>query len=100
MPGGGPLGITGVESGKAVPLVGGPPGAELHTVVDELPSGDTGDMVPVALPTTVVGMVPKGFDDIVAVGDIVVVDNVIMVVAGMDAETALGPVDDVGLKQS
>jgi len=65
-------------------------------VVDELPSGDTGDMVPVALPTTVVGMVPKGFDDIVAVGDIVVVDDVIMVVAGMDAETALGPVDDVG----
>jgi hypothetical protein len=34
-------------------LVGGPPGVELHTVVDGLPSGDTGDTVPVVLPTTI-----------------------------------------------
>jgi hypothetical protein len=33
-------------------LVGGPPGVELHTVVDGLPSGDTGGTVPVVLPTT------------------------------------------------
>jgi hypothetical protein len=45
-----PLGISGVESGKSAPLVGRPPGVELHPVVDELPSGDAGDMVPVALP--------------------------------------------------
>jgi hypothetical protein len=30
-------------------LIGGPPGIELHPVVDELPSGDAGDMVPVVL---------------------------------------------------
>jgi hypothetical protein len=49
-------------------LVGGPPGVELHTVVDELPSGDTGDMVPVALPTTIgEGMVPNGGADVIAV---------------------------------
>jgi len=41
-------------------LVGGPPGVELQTVVNELPSGDTGDMVPVVLPTIGVGMVPNG----------------------------------------
>jgi hypothetical protein len=33
---------------------------ELQTVVNELPSGDTGDMVPVVLPTIGVGMVPNG----------------------------------------
>ena len=53
-------GISGVESGKAAPLVGGPPGVELHTVVEGLPSGDAGDMVPVVLPTIGVGMVPNG----------------------------------------
>ena len=42
VPGGGVAGIAGVESGKAAPLVGGPPGVELHTVVDELPTGDSG----------------------------------------------------------
>ena len=60
MPGEGLLGISGVESGKAAPLVDGPPGVELQTVIDELPSGDTGDMVPVVLPTIGVGMVPNG----------------------------------------
>ena len=44
-------GISGVESVKAAPLVGGPPGEELHRVVDELPTGDTGDIVPVVLAT-------------------------------------------------
>ena len=84
VPGGRLLGMSGVESGKAAPLVGGPPGVELHTVVDELPSGDTGDMVPVALPTIVVGMVPKGFDGIV-VGSIVVEEE--FDVVGGAAET-------------
>ena len=59
VPGGGLLEISGVESGKAAPLVGGPPGVELHTVVDELPTGGTGDIVPVVLATRNVGMVPR-----------------------------------------
>jgi hypothetical protein len=72
VPGAGLLGISGVESGKDAPLVGGPPGVELHTVVDELPSGDTADMVPVVLPTIGVGIVPNA----VAVDDIVMVNGV------------------------
>jgi hypothetical protein len=97
VPSGGLAGICGVESGKAAPLVGGPPGVELHTVVDELPTGDTGDMVPIVLPTIGVGMVPNGVDDIVAVDDIVVVDGVIVaVLPAVDVETVLGTVDGVG----
>jgi hypothetical protein len=53
-------------------LVGGPPGVELHTVADALPSGDAGDMVPVVLPTIGVGMgmVPSAAetDDVGPVG--------------------------------
>jgi hypothetical protein len=76
VPGAGLLGISGVESGKDAPFVGGPPGVELHTVVDELPSGETAEMVPVALPTIGVGMVPKGVAGVIAADDIVVVDGV------------------------
>src|SRR6266481_4853951 len=97
VPGGGFAGIAGVESGEAAPLVGGPPGVELHAVVDELATGDTGDMVPVVLPTIGVGMVPNGVDDIVAVDSVVVVDGVIVaVLPAMDGETVLGTVDGVG----
>jgi hypothetical protein len=79
-------GICGVESGKAAPFVGGPPGVELHTVVEGLPSRDGGDMVPVVLPTRGVAMVPNGAVDVVAVDDIIVavlpadVDGVVPVV--------------------
>ena len=91
MPGGGLLGTSGVESGKAAPLVGGPPGAELHTLVDELPSGDTGDMVPVVLPTISVGIVPNG------VAGIIVVDGIIVaVLLAMDGEAVVGTIDGVG----
>ena len=76
MPRGGFAGICGVESGKAAPLVGGPPGVELHTVVEGLPSGDIGDMVPVVLPTIDVGMVPNEVAGITVVDEIVVVDGV------------------------
>ena len=103
VPGGGFAGIAGVESGKAAPFVGGPPGVELHTVVDELPTGDTGDMVPVVLPAISVGMVPNAVDDIVAIDDIVVADDIVAVggvivavVPVMDGETVLGVVDGVG----
>jgi hypothetical protein len=95
VPGGGFAGIAGVESGKAAPLVGGPPGMELHTVVEELPSGIVGETVPVVVMTIGVGMVPNAVL-IVAVGAIVVVDAVIVaVVPDMDVETVLGTVDDV-----
>jgi hypothetical protein len=57
-------------------LVGGPPGVELHTVVEGLPSGDIGDMVPVVLPTIDVGMVPNEVAGITVVDEIVVVDGV------------------------
>ena len=80
VPSGGFAGTCGVDSGKAAPLVGGPPGVELHTVVEALPSGDTGEMVPVVLATTGVGMVPSGAPDIIAVDDGVVVDGVIVAV--------------------
>jgi hypothetical protein len=74
-------------------LVGGPPGVELHTVVDELPSGDTGDMIPVVLPTIDVAMVPNGVAGIIAVDDIVVVDGVgtgAAVMAGGGGDGAAG----------
>ena len=97
MPGEGLLGTSGIESGKAAPLVGGPPGVELHTVVDALPSGDTGDMVPVVLPTIGAGMVPNWLAGISAVDDIVVVDDVVIaVLPAMDVEIVPGSVDGVG----
>jgi len=97
VPGEGLLGTSGIESGKAAPLVGGPPGVELHTVVDALPSGDTGDMVPVVLPTIGAGMVPNGLAGISAVDDIVVVDDVVVaVLPAMDVEIVPGSVDGVG----
>jgi hypothetical protein len=76
VPGGGLFGSSGLESGRAAPLVGGPPGVELQTVVDELPSGDTGDIVPVVLPTIGAGMVPDGVAGISAADDIALVDGV------------------------
>jgi hypothetical protein len=79
-------------------LFGGPPGVELQTVVDELPSGDTGDMVPVVLPTIAVGMVPNGVAGIIAGDDIVVVDSVIVaVLPAMDVDTVLDTIDGVGM---
>lgn len=86
VPGGGITGISDVESGRSAPLVGGPPGVELHMVFDALPTGDTDGITPVVLATMGVGIVPKGMDDIV-VGIITIVPS------AMD----VGPVlDDVG----
>jgi len=96
VPGGGLLRISGVESGKAAPLVGGPPGVELHTVVDELPSGDTGDVVPVVLLRIGEAMVPSGVAGIIASDDIVVNEVVVAVVPGTDVETVLIAVDGAG----
>jgi hypothetical protein len=86
VPGDGLVPICCVESGKAAPFVGGPPGVELHTVVDGLPIGGIGEMVPVVLPTMDVAMVPNGtVDGIIAVPPVV-----------GDVEIVLGTVDTVG----
>ena len=69
VPGGGFAGIAGVESGKAAPLVGGPPGVELHTVVDELPTGEAGDTVPVVLLRIGEAMVPSGVAGVISLSD-------------------------------
>jgi hypothetical protein len=76
VPGGGLAGISGVVSVKAAPLVGGPPGIELHTVFEGLPSGGIGATFPVVVMTIGVGMVPNGAAAVTATGDIVVVDEV------------------------
>ena len=97
MPSGGLLGTSVVESGKAAPLVGGPPSCELHTTVDGLPTGDAGDIVPVVLRTIGVGMVPNAIPGIIVVDDIVEVDEVIAVVLpAVELEIVLGAVDDTG----
>src|SRR5882724_10422679 len=84
-------------SGKAAPLVDGPPGVELHTVVEGLPSGAVGEMFPVVVMPIGVGMVPNAAVGIIAVGDIVEVDGVIVAtVPGRDVETVPGTVDDAG----
>jgi hypothetical protein len=90
-------GICGVESGKAAPLVGGPPGVELHTVVEALPSGVVGEMFPVVVGTIGVGMVPNGDAGVIAVGDIFVADSIIVaVLPDMDVEKVLDTVDGAG----
>ena len=73
MPGGGLAGISGVESVNAAPLVGGPPGTELQTMFEGLPSGAVGEMVPVVLATIDVGIVPNAAaPGISAFGEVVV----------------------------
>jgi hypothetical protein len=79
-PGGGFAGMSGVESDNAAPLVGGPPGVELHTTVDEVPSGTVGEVIPVVLATIGVGMVPN------AAGVVAIV------VIAVDGGTMLGAV--------
>jgi hypothetical protein len=96
VPSGGLAGICGVESGKAAPFVGGPPGVELHTVVEGLPSRDVGEMVPIVLPTLGVGIVPNGAAGVIAVDEIVVVDDInVAVLPAMDVETMLVAVDGI-----
>jgi hypothetical protein len=91
VPGDGLVGICCVESGNAAPFVGGPPGVELHTMVDELPSGVIGEMVPVVLPAIDVGMVPSGVDGIIMVDGVIVA-----AVPAMDVEIVPGTADRTG----
>jgi hypothetical protein len=60
-------------------------------VVDGLPSGDTGDIVPVVLPAIDVGMVPNAVPGIVAVDGIIVA-----VLPVMEVGAGLGSVDGAG----
>jgi hypothetical protein len=54
-------------------------------VVERLPSGSVGEMFPVAVVTTGVGMVPNGVDDVI-----------VAMVPGIDVETVLGTVEGTG----
>jgi hypothetical protein len=94
VPGGGAAGICGVESGKAAPLLGGPPGVELHVVVEEMPIGVIGAVFPVVVVTMGVGMVPNGEAVGIVAAGVIVDDGIIVVVPGIDVE--IGTVDGVG----
>jgi hypothetical protein len=63
---------------------------ELHTVVEELPSGAVGEMVPVVVATIGVGMVPNAAPGVIAFGDIVIGDVLpgMEVVGTVDADVA------------
>jgi hypothetical protein len=64
-------------------------------MVEELPSGAVGEMVPVVVIPIGVGMVPNATVGIIAVGDIVVADAVMVAaVPGMDVETVPDTVVD------
>jgi hypothetical protein len=66
-------------------------------VVEGLPSGLAGETFPVVVMAIGVEIVPNGDAGVIAVGDIVAADDVIVaVVPGMDVETVLGTVDDAG----
>jgi hypothetical protein len=94
VPGGGLAGICGVESGKAAPLPDGPPGVELHTVLEELPIGASGAMFPVVVMAIGDGIVPNGEPGAIAAAGVIVDDIVIVVVPGI--AVPLGTVDSVG----
>jgi len=94
VPGEGAAGICGVESGKPAPLLGGPPGVELHVVVEELPIGVIGAVFPVVVTTIGVGIVPNGEADVIAAAGVIVDEVVIVGVPGIDVET--GAVDEDG----
>ena len=66
-------------------------------MVEGLPSGVVGGMFPVVVMPIGVGMVPNDAAGVIEVGDMVVADDVIVVVVpGLDVETALRTVDGGG----
>jgi hypothetical protein len=91
---GNPIGICGVESGKSAPLLGGPPGIELHVVVEELPSGIIGAVFPVAVTTMGVEIVPNGEPVAIETAGVIVDEVVMVFVTGIDVMP--GIVDDRG----
>jgi len=89
-----PTGISGVDRGKVAPLLGGPPGVELHIVLEELPSGVIGAMLPVVVMTIGAGIVPSGEAVAIAAAGVIVGDVVVVVGTGIGVD--IGAVDDVG----
>jgi hypothetical protein len=81
VPGGVSFGISGVDSGKTAPVIGGPPGSELHTTVGWLPTGGAGATVPVELMPIGVRMVPNGVAGIIMVDAGIVAAEVGVIVA-------------------
>jgi hypothetical protein len=77
-------------------LVGGPPGIELQTVVDGLPSGAVGETFPVVVMTIGVGMVPNDATGVIAIGNIVVVDDVGTGTAAMEGDGRAGTAGGCG----
>jgi hypothetical protein len=77
-------------------LVGGPPGIELQTVVDGLPSGTVGETFPVVVMTIGVGMVPNDATGAIAIGNIVVVDDVGTGTAAMEGDGRAGTAGGCG----
>jgi hypothetical protein len=66
-------------------------------MVEGLPRGAVGEMFPIVVVTTGVGMVPNAAVGIIAVGDIVVADGVIVAaMPGRDVEAEPVTVDGVG----
>lgn len=82
--------MSGVESGNAAPLVGGPPGVVLHTVAAPVPRGDAGDTVPVVLTAIGVGMVPSAVPGVIVVDKLVADEAIVTVLPVPNAGTVPG----------
>jgi hypothetical protein len=76
-------------------LVGGPPGVELHTVLEELPSGAVGEMFPIVVMAIGVGMDPSAAVGAIAAGGIVGASAVV-VAPGMEVEGVLITISGAG----
>jgi hypothetical protein len=76
-------------------LVGGPPGVELHTVLEELPSGAVGEMFPIVVMAIVVGIVPRAPAGAIAGGGIVGAIAVV-VTPGVEVDGVLITVSGAG----
>jgi hypothetical protein len=76
-------------------LVGGPPGVELHTVLEELPSGAVGEMFPIVVMAIGVGMDPSAAVGAIAAGGIVGASAVV-VAPGMKVEGVLITISGAG----
>jgi len=76
-------------------LVGGPPGVELHTVLEELPSGAVGEMFPIVVMAIGVGIVPRAPAGAIAGGGIVGAIAVV-VTPGVEVDGVLITVSGAG----
>jgi hypothetical protein len=94
VPGGGPAGISGVESGNVAPLIEEVAVVEIHPLANvEPPSGVIGAMVPVALPLMGMGVVADGASGIGVVAIVLATAGAVIAPATADVE---GPVTGGG----